>query len=383
MGRDQKIKVCHLISGDLWAGAEVQACILLKQLARRSDLEVNVIILNEGKLADKLRAEGIEVLVIDESQNSFFRILRSARKHLSERNIDIVHSHRRKENVLAGLLKRSGHTRHLIQTVHGAPEPFTGFDRLKEWFYMRLDRYFTNRYFDHILPVSDDLGRLLQKQLTRGRLTTIHNSIELDRVVPQRSAGQVRRQLGLDESNPVIGSAGRMVPVKAYDVFIRAAGIILDSSPNAAFVLAGDGSELEKLKALAGELGISDKIVFAGFRDDVIDVLNCLDIFVVSSHHEGVPTVVLESMALQKSVVSTAVGGINEMLENGVSALLVKPGDPQTIASACLKLLNDDSLKAQLGDSARKTVENRFSAEKQTGMVAKIYRELMDRTKHE
>jgi len=380
VGSDQKIKVCHLISGDLWAGAEVQAFTLLKHLANFADIDLNAIVLNEGKLTDKLRHLGIEVLVIDESQHSFFQILRRAKSQLSERNVDIIHSHRRKENILAGLLKRGGYARYLVQTVHGAPEPFKGFEWLKESVYMSLDRYFTNRHFDHILPVSDDLGQMLQRYLRRGRITTIHNSVEVDQIVPRRSASEVRRDLGLDENQPVIGSAGRMVPIKGFDVFLRSARTILESRPKAAFLLAGDGPVFGDIKALADELGISDRIIFPGFRDDIVDVLNCLDIFVISSHHEGIPTVVLEAMALKKPVVSTAVGGINEIMDSGVSGLLVEPGDSQAIASACLNLLGDDSLRAKLGDSAREIVENRFSAGRQAGRVARIYHQLTDRT---
>lgn len=380
MGSDQKIKVCHLISGDLWAGAEVQVFTLLRQLSHHTDVDLSTIVLNEGKLTDELRAVGIDVLVIDESRHSFLQILRKAKVHLSQLDIDIIHSHRRKENVLGGLLKRSGHTRHLVKTVHGAPEPFTGFRRFKEGVYRRLDRYFTNRHFDHILPVSDNLGQILQRQLRRGRLTTIHNSIDLPRIVPRRSVSEVRRELGLDENRPVIGSAGRMVPVKGYDTFLHAAKEILASAPEAAFLLAGDGPVFEEIKALATRLGISDRIVFPGFREDVVDVLNCLDIFVISSYHEGIPTVLLEAMALGKPVVSTAVGGIIEVIDSGVTGLLVEPGDSLAMASACRRLINDNSLTARLGKSAREAVENRFTAEKQAGKVARIYRQLMDQT---
>ena len=108
MGADQKIKVCHLISGDLWAGAEVQAYTMIKSLNECDDIDIWAVILNEGKLSDKLREIGVAVDVIEESRNGFFGIRRKLISLLKDKHIDIVHSHRTKENVLAGTLKKMG-----------------------------------------------------------------------------------------------------------------------------------------------------------------------------------------------------------------------------------------------------------------------------------
>jgi len=107
MGTDQKIKVCHLISGDLWAGAEVQAYTMLKSLYRHNDLDLQAIILNEGKLAEKLRLTGMRVTIIDESRNGFFTILRKLKRKLKNENIDILHSHRSKEISWEACLKEA------------------------------------------------------------------------------------------------------------------------------------------------------------------------------------------------------------------------------------------------------------------------------------
>ncbi|UCG61421.1 MAG: glycosyltransferase family 4 protein [Candidatus Zixiibacteriota bacterium] len=382
MGRNEKIRVCHVISGDLWAGAEVQAYTMLKGLARIPDIDIMAIVLNEGKLTSLLRAAGVSVLVIDESKNGFFAILRKARELMRGRDIDIIHSHRRKENVLTGLLKRSRHAEHAVQTVHGASEPFKGIKWLKEKIYAIMNRYVTNRYFDHIMPVSDDLKSIISDTLRRGRLTTIHNSIDLKTVVLTKSASEFRQELGLPVDKPVIGSAGRMVPVKGFDVFVRAAAKVMAKRPEVSYVLAGEGPLSESLKNLAADLGITDRVRFPGFREDITDLLNSLDIFVVSSHHEGIPTVLLEAMALGKSVVCTGVGGINEIIEDGLSGILVEPGDAAAIAEACERLLDNADLRLNLGQAARRTVEDRFSSESQAGSIADIYRGLV-RPAHE
>ncbi|UCE24391.1 MAG: glycosyltransferase family 4 protein [Candidatus Zixiibacteriota bacterium] len=376
MGRDQKIRVCHVMSGDLWAGAEVQAFTLLMKLHETPELEVRAIVLNEGKLASSLRDNGLDVDVIDESKHGFRSILRHARELLQNQKTDIIHSHRRKENVLAGLLKRSGHTKYLVQTVHGAPEPFKGLNRIREKFYMGLNNYFTTRHFDHILPVSDDLKQYLGERLGRGRLTTVHNSINVDEVLPDRGSVEVKRAFGFSEGHTVIGSAGRMVAVKGFDIFLKAGRILLEKRPDVRFLLVGDGPQLEDLQKLAKELGIDGQVRFPGFRNDMTDLLNCLDVFVVSSHHEGIPTVVLEAMALKKAVVATSVGGMIEMLDADVSGILVPPSNAGAIASACERLLNDSALRERLGRAAREKVERHFSARTQAEKVVDIYRQL-------
>ena len=382
LGSDEKIKVCHIISGDLWAGAEVQVYTLLKTLSENRAIQLTAIVLNEGKLAEKLKQAGIEMVIIDESKFRFFTILRKAREYLADKKVDIVHSHRRKENVLAGLLKRSGHAWVAVQTIHGAWEPFYGIKWFKEKVYTVLDRYFTNRYFDHIFPVSNDLKTLIGESLTKGRLTTIHNAIDLSTVMPSKSAVETRRMLGLAENQQVIGSAGRMVPVKGYDVFLRAARAILEKKPEAVFLLAGDGPLLGQLKRLAKELGIEDKVHFLGFRDDAKDIINCMDIFVVSSHHEGIPTVALEAMALGKAIVATGVGGIIEMLEPDVSGVLVRPGDAGAMAAACDRLLGNVNLREKIGSAARTKAENDFSAVNQAQRTQDIYRRLVGRAEN-
>ena len=376
MGRDQKINICHIISGDLWAGAEVQADLLLRALSKMPDLAVRAIVLNEGKLVQRLREADIEVNIIDESQHGFFALRKLMAAYLKDKNIDILHSHRRKENVLAGYLKRDRLTRHLVQTVHGSPEPFTGLNRLKEKVYAAINNHFTKRYFDRVLPVSHDIKMKLLKRIDSSRLITIHNSIDPSQVEPSRGRNEIRAELGLDANAPVIGSAGRMVPVKQYDQFLKAAAIMLKQRPDARFLIAGEGPQLDNLKELAAQLSISEQVLFVGFRSDMPDILSALDIFVISSKHEGIPMVVLEAMILQRAVVSTKVGGMPEIIENDLSGLLVKPSEPQQLASACLELLSDRELAAKIGAAAQKRIETKFSISTQARRVADIYREL-------
>lgn len=376
MGTDKTINLCHLISGDLWAGAEVQMYTLVMSLKTFPDINISAIVLNEGKLAAKLRDAGFEVVVIEESKNSFFQILNQIKKVLRNKNIDILHTHRYKENILGALLKKSGIVQHLIQTVHGINEPLKVIKKLKAKSYSYLNLYYTRKYFDKVLTVSFDIQNKMSGIINPDRLVTIHNAIDPASLTIKRTADKIRKELRVKENQPIIGTAGRMVPIKGYNVFLDMAKIILEKKPDARFLLVGDGPLKQELENMAKKLGIEKEVIFPGFRDDIIDVINCLDIFVISSYHEGIPMVLLEAMALEQAIVATSVGGINEIIENGVSGILVKPGDAQSLSEACIKVLDDIDIKKNLEINAKKRIDEEFSSNILQTRIINLYQEI-------
>src|SRR5690606_32738410 len=161
-----------------------------------------------------------------------------------------------------------------------------------------------------------------------------------------------RDRLGLDPDAPVVGTVGNFTPKKDQATLLRAvAALAGDAAPT--LVLVGLGPLEGELRALAGELGIERRVVFAGSRDDVFELLPGFDAFVLSSRFEGLPIALLEAMATGVAPVATPVGGIPEVITDGVDGLLVPPGDPDALATALGKVLRDDALRADLGARAR------------------------------
>jgi len=370
------MKVCHLISGDLWAGPEVQTYTLLHELTSVSDLNVSAVVLNEGPLSDKLRELGVKVYVIDESKYGFFDIRKRLIDILLDERPDILHSHRYKENILGGMAHTKCNIKHLVQTVHGIQEGFSGLQRLKMNTYMFLNDRFTRRHFEKIIAVSHDIERHISAKFGAGKVVTIHNAVDTSKR-PSRSRDEMMSELGLNPVHAVIGAVGRLVPIKGFDVLIDAAAAILRKQPDIKLVIAGDGPLRQELEARVGRLGINDNVTFTGFRDDILDVINVLDIVAVTSYHEGIPISVLEAMSLEKVVVSTNVGGMKEIIENNVSGVLVKPGNPDAIADKCLEILDNESLRENLQNGARKRIENEFAARIQRDRLLELYNEVM------
>ncbi len=367
------MKVCHLISGDLWAGAEVQTCTLLCSL--RESVDVSAIILNEGTLAERLRRADIDTHVIPETSNSFFALKRQVAEKLRDIRPDILHTHRYKENILGAALKHT--SGHLVQTVHGLREGFSGIRRLRMSLYLWLNEYYTRRRFSRIIAVSEEIEKHLAGLYGQQRVVAIHNAIAVDDQQPSKNPSDVKRELGLRPDQIVIGSVGRLVPVKAFDIFLRAARLISEKLPDAAFVIAGDGPLMSSLAVLSRDLGIDDRVVLTGFRDDILNLMNTFDIYVISSHHEGIPISALEAMAMKKALVSTRVGGMPEIIDDSHSGLLVEPGNANAIADGCVRILNDPKLRADIENGARSRVEEEFSVAIQRERIVNLYTELM------
>jgi glycosyltransferase involved in cell wall biosynthesis len=161
---------------------------------------------------------------------------------------------------------------------------------------------------------------------------------------------------------------------------LRAARIIKDHKKSAKFVIAGDGPLRGQLETLAQQCGLAHEVVFLGHRSDGNNILGLMDLFVLPSLSEGIPLVLLEALALARPVVATAVGGIPEVIEHGISGLLAAAGSENELAQLCLVLVDDPVLAQRLGHGGRKRVEAAFSAGAMAENVANVYRTLVGAT---
>jgi glycosyltransferase involved in cell wall biosynthesis len=187
------------------------------------------------------------------------------------------------------------------------------------------------------------------------RIRLIWNGAPLDEFAPVSPdrARAVRRELGLPAEAPVVGAVGRLSAQKGHRFLIEAAAQVLARRPETRLLIVGDGDLAEPLRAQTRTLGIAERVVFAGHRADIPDVLGAIDLLCISSTYEGTPLTLFEAMAAGKAIVSTAVDGCKEVLEDGRTGLLVAAQDPPALAAALLRALDDTGLRRSLGESAR------------------------------
>lgn len=368
--------VCHIVSGDRWAGAEVQVAALLSCLARDPRFQLSAILLNPGRLAETVKGLGVPARVIPESQNNFWAIVRQASDFLRTRNVQILHSHRYKEHLVSAVVARQRGIPFMVETVHGLQEPQSGWRFFRHSLILQLDRWLARRIADRVICVSPEIAAKLRPLVPNSRLVTILNGVEADSVRTTLTREEAKVRLGIAPHHAVLGAVGRLEPVKKLDHFLRAAAEVLAVHPSCSFVLAGEGNERERLERLSRNLGMHDRAYFLGHRNDIYDVMRAMDMLVMPSEHEGLPMVLLEALSLGVAVVARDVGGIPEVIRDGETGVLVRSGDAGSLAAACLRVLKDEALRRKLAEAGARHVRENFSAERNADQVAQLYRNL-------
>jgi glycosyltransferase involved in cell wall biosynthesis len=228
--------------------------------------------------------------------------------------------------------------------------------------------------FDRIIALSESVRRtLLQQGLRPKRVVTIHHGTDTEAfrhtTVP---AADVRAEWGLPPDAFVAGMVGRIAEEKGWQTFVRA--LALNRDPRVHGVLIGEGPQLEAARALVAELGIADRVVFAGFRSDVNNAINALDVHVLASvWEEPCAAVIQQAMALAKPVIGTNMGGTPEMIADGETGILVPPGDVDALFTAMTQLAADSGLRTRMGAAGRRRVDELFTLSGMTDRNEQLY----------
>ncbi|WP_298273267.1 glycosyltransferase [Geobacter sp.] len=361
-----RLKVIHFISGDLWAGAETMACNLLRRLKEYDDLDLSVVLLNEGRLAGELRAGGLAVHVIDESLHSFREILRETRRLIGSNTPDIIHSHRYKENLLALLISGCSRGIRLVSTQHGLPEFHEKKPGITQRLITRTNFLALSRFFTTVAVSQDMRNALIGRFGFRNdKVEVIHNGIELP-PYPSASGGK---------AGPfVIGSSGRLFPVKDYPLMVEIARTVAAGGPeDIRFELAGNGPGMPALQTLVQSHGLSAGFILKGHQDDMGSFYRGLDLYLNTSVHEGIPMTILEALAHGLPVIAPAVGGIVEIIDDRAEGFLIGSREPSDFAEKCLYLRNNPEKRMGMARAAREKAERCFSAEKMAEGYYRLY----------
>jgi glycosyltransferase involved in cell wall biosynthesis len=370
------VKVCHVAMGDLWAGAEVQLLALMKYLVRLPGFEWDVVLFNEGRLADELRKLPILLTIIPERDHSPSSVAHLLAKKFRQVSPNIVHTHKYKDSILASIVARCLRVPHVVRVVHGMPEPFKGLKNFKMAGYTLVDRFVTRWFVDKVVAVSFDLETVLAPIYGTDRVTCIHNGIDLETVHVAAQRTVKRKEWQIDDRAIVIGTVGRLVPVKGQSILLESFRTLRNSKYNVKLLLVGDGPLRGHLEAEVKRLSLEQEVLFAGHQEQSYDFINMMDIFVLPSLHEGIPMVLLEALALKKPVIASRVGGIPEVVSHGTSGILVKPANPDELATGLKRLVEDHEKAQQLGNAGRCRVEQEFDASLMAARTAAVYQSL-------
>jgi len=226
-----------------------------------------------------------------------------------------------------------------------------------------------------VIATSDAVARRFCRAAAKVRL--VPNGIDLTRFTPRAPSAALRAALGVPPSSPLVLSIGRFVPEKGHRHLLEAAARVERTKPDAHWVLVGAGELEARLRRQARGLGLESRVHFAGWREDVPDVLAVSDVFVLPSESEGFGRVVVEAMAMAHPVVATAVGGVPEVIRDGETGILVPPSDPAALADAVRSLLDDPARASRLGAAGRERAESRFSLTAHIDGIERVYTEVL------
>lgn len=233
--------------------------------------------------------------------------------------------------------------------------------------------------FDMVVTVSDSIRKFaVEKRHQNPRtITTIHYGVDLSHYVPRPKTGSLARDLG-GPGATIFGTVAHFRKQKGHLYLVEAIPRVIATYPQAHFVLVGVGPEQERVKERVAQLGVESHVHFLGLREDVHQLLNEFDVFVLPSLWEGFPNVVLEAMACQKPVVATAVEGTVELVIHGETGLLVPPADADSLAEALLTMLQERGLIVEFGRAGRRRVEEHFTIEHQVAAFERLYDLLLE-----
>jgi glycosyltransferase involved in cell wall biosynthesis len=294
---------------------------------------------------------------------------------IRDRQIDVVHAHDYKTDLLAWLLGRVTGVC-TLSTVHG----WTGHSTRERLGYYPADKWILAR-FPRLIAVSSDIrNELVKHGADPSRITTVLNGIDHRRYKRDRSReAEVRASLGLSAADVVIGAVGRLEPQKRFDLLLDAFAALNARRPETRLVIVGEGSQRALLEAKRRALTLENICTFLGHLADVAPAHHVFDVFVQSSDYEGTPNAVLEAMALETPIVATDVGGTAELVDDGVHGRIVPPGDVNRLNGAIEWLLADRARAAAMARNARRRAEGELSFESRVRRVEAIYEEVAAR----
>jgi glycosyltransferase involved in cell wall biosynthesis len=323
------------------------------------------------------RALGLEVHIIPERFRFDPLVIPLLRKIVEHSAPDIVLTHQVKSHLLMRL-SRLGERYPWVAFHHGyttTDQKMRAYNQLNRWSLPRADK---------VITVCEAFAReLTAAGVSRERIHVQHNSIRPEEPASAQETEALIARLGIAPGTSILLTVGRLSREKAHLDLLAAFKQLREINREIAvsLLIVGDGPERKSLQAAVRSMGLSGFVLFTGEVRNVQPYYGAADVFVLPSHSEGSPYVLLEAMAAKLPVVATSVGGVPEMVDNEVSALLVPPGDPSAMAAALARILTGPELADKLTENASALAATRYSPESHAESLLKIYQELVSHKK--
>lgn len=370
------LKITHIASGDLWAGAEVQLFTLCDSLKNDFDIHVEVVLLNGGELETRLNEIGIKVHILDERKLNALTITKNIIRILKATKPDVVHTHRFKENIIGGFAAFIAGKIPSIRTCHGHSEFYPSLFQINKRCLHVIEKIVGEHLQKRIVSVSPQLTESLSSLYSSKKIVVIENGVNLKAIKPFVKTPNIIPPRNVNV-NYKIGFVGRLVNVKRIDKYIEFADHWhRNNQIPCDFLIYGDGPLEQTLKEQAANTCCSENIIFYGHTKDIYSAISALDVLVLISDHEGLPMTLIESMAIGTPILSVATGGIPKALGNGECGTLVVNQLAESFTFKLNQLLTNYEDTNQKSLKAQKRIAEYFSAKCNAKRFIDLYRSI-------
>ena len=369
---DKKFNILYLHNESIMGGAEISLLNLVKRLDKKLFMP-HFACSKEGPFIDELRNIKIPPDFVQfpgirwPNPVRICNTIRNLKNIIKKKQIDLIHSNQPRSNLFGAIAAK-------INNV-----PIVWHERCLERGRFDSDNIFSFLP-DSIICNSGAVRNRFTKEKIDAKIRTIINGVDLSEFDPESNGSVIRKEFNIDKDELVIGTVGRIDPEKGYECFLESARIILQDIEKVHFLVVGEASNPSFQKSLykiSEEKGINKKTIFTGFRRDIPQLLASMDVVVLPSEIDACSRVLFESMAMQKPLVATNAGGTPEIVQDGITGMLVKPRDSSEMAKCILKLLHNKSLSEQYGKAGRKRVEDMFTIERNIKETESVYYDLL------
>jgi glycosyltransferase involved in cell wall biosynthesis len=367
-------RVLHLVSSGGLYGAEQ----VILNLARTENVISYVGALHNThnpnlEVIDEAKKRGLRTAVFDSVGRVDVRTIFRIRRFLRNNDIDILHTHNYKVDII-GFAAALGSRTEWLATNH-VWHPINAKLRL----YETADA-FVLPFAKRIVAVSKEIREdLISTKVRPERIRVIGNGIDLDHFAQVRPIEPLKAALGIRDGDVVVTIVGRLSPEKGHRTFLEVARKMSANRDNVKFLVVGDGPLRDELHAEAARLDLGERLVFAGFREDMPAIYALTDVLVSASSIEGLPMTILEAMASRVPIVATRVGGVPEVIKNGETGLLVESPDVEALKAQIESLVDDPSKRRRLSEAALEFVKTNHSYERMCEAYGLIYEEVLGR----
>ena len=360
--------VIHLNAGEVWSGIE-QRIFSISRSLNSDQFKIILAVSPSSPLYKKAGSYNIPLLSLKISKWKFNPVvIWKLSRFLKTHKVDILHTHRSSDHWIGVMTVRLfglSNQCKIIRTRHN-------FTRIKNnLINNKLYKEWTNR----IIAVAEVIRKQLidENNIPWNKIIAIHSSMDTEKFKDEFDGGKIRNEFEISPDTVVLGMIGRLREHKDYPNMFAALNIIVKKFKNVKLLIVGDGILESQLKSMVQRMELSNYVIFAGKRESIPQILSGIDIFVLSSSVEGSPAVIKEALVMEKPVVSTNVGGIPEIIQNGVTSILVPPHNPEALANGILDVINNRNKFLEMAKRGKEVIINQFSETKLAEQTAEVY----------